>query len=86
MIKGKVPPSIRLAADHESPLSENMLSLMGAPVSPLGGAWSVKILQLVWALFGLILLNTYTANLAAILTVQPLSHIATSFEGLAALP
>ena len=59
---------------------------MGAPVVPAGGSWSIKVLQLAFAFFGLVLLQSYTANLAAMLTVQPLSHIATSFEDFAILP
>ena len=78
--------SVGCCADNESPLSEGMLTLMGAPVVPMGGSWSIKQLQLAFGFFGLVLLQSYTANLAAMLTVQPLSHVATSFESFATLP
>lgn len=56
--------------------------MMGAPVVPSGKTWSIKLMQLVFAFFSLILLQTYTANLAAMLTVQPLTQPITTFEGL----
>ena len=69
-------------ADHESPFCESLLCMMGSPVVPSGKTWSIKLMQLVFAFFSLILLQTYTANLAAMLTVQPLSQPITTFEGL----
>ena len=59
-------------AGTESPLSETCLALMGAPTVPNGSSWSHRILQLAFAFFSLVLLNTYTAGLAAQLTVQAL--------------
>ena len=45
---------------------------MGAPTVPNGSSWSHRILQLAFAFFSLVLLNTYTAGLAAQFTVQAL--------------
>ena len=56
--------------------------MMGAPVVPSGGTWSLKLMQLVFAFFSLILLQTYTANLAAMLTVQPLSQPIATIQAL----
>ena len=57
---------------------------MGAPSVPTGSSWSHKILQLAFAFFSLVLLNTYTAGLAALFTVQTLHQPYKSLADLAA--
>lgn len=70
-------------AGSESPLSEALLSMMGAPCVPQGSSWSHRFLQLAWAFFSLVLLNTYTAGLAALFTVQSLTQTFNSLEAVA---
>ena len=48
--------------------------MMGAPCVPQGSSWAHRFLQLAWAFFSLVLLNTYTAGLAALFTVQQLTQ------------
>ena len=56
------------------------MAMMGAPCVPQGSSSSHRFLQLAWAFFCLVLLNTYTAGLAALFTVhqltQPISSLA----------
>ena len=51
---------------------------MGAPTVPNGSSWSHRILQLAFGVFCVVLVNTYPASLASLLTVQNLSTPITS--------
>lgn len=47
--------------------------MVNAPPLPRGRSWAVKILQIAFGFFCTVIVNTYTASLASLLTVQNLS-------------
>lgn len=51
---------------------------VNSPFLPRGRSWSVRILQLAFGFFCVVVVNTYTASLASLLTVQNLSTPITS--------
>ena len=51
---------------------------VNSPFLPRGRSWSVRILQLAFGFFCVVIVNTYTASLASLLTVQNLSTPITS--------
>lgn len=58
------------------------MSMRGSPIVPSGSSWSLIYLQLAWAFFCLVLLNTYTAGLAANFTVHQLTQPLKSLQDL----
>lgn len=47
--------------------------MVNSPLLPRGRSWSIRILQLAFGFFCTVVVNTYTASLASLLTVQNLS-------------
>ncbi|GBF97660.1 glutamate receptor [Raphidocelis subcapitata] len=62
--------------------SESVFMLVGSGGVPQTHSWSVKILFMCWAVFSVIMLSAYTANLTANLTV---SRLGTTIRSLAEL-
>ena len=48
--------------------------MVNAPLLPRGKSWSTRILQIAFGFFCTVVVNTYTASLASLLTVQNLSQ------------
>ena len=49
-------------------------SMVNAPLLPRGRSWSTRILQIAFGFFCVVVVNTYTAALASLLTVENLSR------------
>jgi hypothetical protein len=61
---------------------ETIMMSVGSGAAPTSRSWAVKVMFIAWAIFSVIMLAAYTANLTANLTV---SQIGVSIQGLADL-